>query len=74
MTNKGLRAKGLTVFIFLLVFLVALTGCSSSSQPAPSSTAAAKNSASPAAASTAKADEPVTIEYWQYTFPAKWIW
>ncbi|KQX48910.1 extracellular solute-binding protein [Paenibacillus sp. Root444D2] len=55
-----------------LGFIVLLTGCSAGdSKPVP--TPSANNTIAPQAAATTTAsnDEKVTIEYWQYQYPAK---
>ncbi|WP_159886643.1 extracellular solute-binding protein [Paenibacillus puerhi] len=51
--------------------LAVLAGCSGGSKPAASGAGAESKPASAEAAGPAASDEKVTIEYWQYVFPAK---
>ncbi|OPH59640.1 ABC transporter substrate-binding protein [Paenibacillus ferrarius] len=72
MTIHNRAAKG--AIVSSLGFVILLTGCSAGgSKPASTSVAssAAPSATQSAAATASSSAEKVTIEYWQYQFPAK---
>ncbi|WP_364146251.1 extracellular solute-binding protein [Paenibacillus sp. LPE1-1-1.1] len=70
MQNK----KMISALTGLLMIILVLTGCGSGNNNAgnqPEKTKTANDTAVPQASDTAASDPKVTIEYWQYEFPAK---